>query len=93
MKLFLFIFLVLLLFPFSVCSAEVLQVTSSSVLQIGDNNRNYKIRIACINIDESKATVCSTEAEIASLVEADLRELFISEFNWAGNSTAFPLSK
>ncbi len=45
------------------------------------------------HIDESKATGCSTEAEIASLAEADLRELFISEFNWAGNSKAFPLSK
>ena len=45
------------------------------------------------HIDESKATGCSTEAEIASLAEADLSELFISEFNWAGNSKAFPLSK
>ena len=45
------------------------------------------------HMDESKATGCSTEVEIASLVEADLRELFISEFNWAGNSTVFPLSK
>ena len=45
------------------------------------------------HMDESKATGCSTEAEIASLAEADLRELFISEFNWVGNSAAFPLSK
>ncbi len=45
------------------------------------------------HMDESKVTGCSTEAEIASLVEADLRELLISEFNWVGNSTAFPLSK
>ncbi|KZR66853.1 hypothetical protein [Prochlorococcus sp. MIT 1303] len=45
------------------------------------------------HIDESKATGCSTEAEMAPLVEADLCELFISSFNWAGNSTAFPLSK
>ena len=42
------------------------------------------------HMDESKATGCSTEAEIASLVEA---EPFMSEFNWAGNSVAFPLSK
>ena len=45
------------------------------------------------HMDESKATGCSTEAEIASLVEADLRELLISELNWVGNITAFLLSK
>ncbi|KZR68287.1 hypothetical protein PMIT1313_01900 [Prochlorococcus marinus str. MIT 1313] len=45
------------------------------------------------HMDESKATGCSTEAEIASLFDADLRELFISEVNWSGNSAAFSLSK
>ena len=45
------------------------------------------------HMDESKATGCSTEAEIASLVEVELRELFISELNWAGNSAAFSLSQ
>lgn len=44
------------------------------------------------HMDESKATGCSMEAEIASLVEAELRELFISELNWAGNSAAFSFS-
>ena len=43
-------------------------------------------------MDESKATGFSTEVEIASLVEVERRELFISEFNWAGNSAAFSLS-
>tara|TARA_Y100001968_G_scaffold320613_1_gene353813 strand:- start:1922 stop:2269 length:348 start_codon:yes stop_codon:yes gene_type:complete len=31
-------------------AAEVLQVTSSSVLQIGDNNRTYTVEIACAEI-------------------------------------------
>ena len=44
----------MIIFPAGVLSAEVLQVTSSSVLQIGDHNRNYKVRIACINVDDSK---------------------------------------
>ena len=53
-------------------------------------SKHVLLLINMTHIDESKATGCSTEAEIASLVEA---ELFMSEFNWAGNSAAFPLSK
>ena len=33
-----------------VYAAEILQVKSSSVLLIGDNNRNYTVRIACTEI-------------------------------------------
>ena len=46
--------IILLIFPLKVFPAEVLQVNSSSVLQVGDNNRNYKIKIACIETLESK---------------------------------------
>ncbi len=53
MKIFLYILIFFLFFPLRALSAEVLQVTSSSVLQIGDHNRNYKVKIACINVDES----------------------------------------
>tara|TARA_Y100001968_G_scaffold85567_1_gene76681 strand:- start:757 stop:1104 length:348 start_codon:yes stop_codon:yes gene_type:complete len=31
-------------------AAEILQVSSSSVLLIGDNNRTYTVKIACIEI-------------------------------------------
>ena len=31
-------------------AAEILQVTSSSVLLIGDNNRTYTVKIACTEI-------------------------------------------
>ena len=53
MKFILFTLLILFVLPFRALPAEVLQVSSSSVIQIGDNNRNYKIRIACINVEES----------------------------------------
>ena len=33
-----------------VYAAEILQVSSSSVLLIGDNNRNYTVKIACTEI-------------------------------------------
>tara|TARA_B100001250_G_C19703312_1_gene745806 strand:+ start:289 stop:642 length:354 start_codon:yes stop_codon:yes gene_type:complete len=37
--------------PFSqVKAAEVLQVSSSSILLIGDHNRTYTVKIACLDI-------------------------------------------
>mgnify|MGYP006286328277 CR=1 FL=1 len=38
---------VLLVAPWPAQAAEVLQVRSGSVLQIGDGNRNYTVRLAC----------------------------------------------
>ena len=54
--------------------------------------KHVLLLINMTRMDESKATDCSLEAEIASLVEVEPRELFISELNWAGNSAAFSLS-
>tara|TARA_Y100001968_G_C19264133_1_gene670783 strand:+ start:121 stop:468 length:348 start_codon:yes stop_codon:yes gene_type:complete len=46
-----FIFIISLLsFLSQVHAAEILQVSSSSVLLIGDNNRNYTVKIACAEI-------------------------------------------
>ena len=44
--------LLIALFSFftKVYAAEVLQVSSSSVLLIGDNNRTYTVKIACTEI-------------------------------------------
>jgi len=42
------------LLPSRVFSAEILQISSASVFQIGDQNRNYKVRLDCINIDPSQ---------------------------------------
>ena len=43
--------LAITLLPYRVLSAEVLQISSASVLLIGDQNKNYKVRLDCINID------------------------------------------
>ena len=37
-------------FTYQVYAAEILQVSSSSVLLVGDNNRNYTVKIACAEI-------------------------------------------
>ena len=37
-------------FYLEVDAAEILQVTSSSVLLIGDHNRNYTVKLACTEI-------------------------------------------
>ena len=54
MNKFYMIFFILLIsflsfFP-KVYAAEILQVSSSSVLLIGDNNRTYTVKIACTKI-------------------------------------------
>ena len=47
-----FFILLIVFFSFfsEVYAAEILQVTSSSVLLIGDNNRTYTVKIACTDI-------------------------------------------
>ncbi len=45
---------VLLLNPAAVAAAEVLQVRSATVLQVGDGNRNYTVALACIRIDQAQ---------------------------------------
>ena len=48
-----FILLISFLSFFSkVYAAEILQVSSSSVLLIGDNNRTYTVKIACAEISQ-----------------------------------------
>ena len=46
----LILFISLFCFFSQVDAAEILQVTSSSVLLIGDNNRTYTVKIACTDI-------------------------------------------
>ncbi len=46
--------IVLLNFPLTnTFAAEVLQVRSSTILQIGDRNRSYTVKIACLEVDPS----------------------------------------
>tara|TARA_B100001250_G_scaffold206121_1_gene176925 strand:- start:18 stop:365 length:348 start_codon:yes stop_codon:yes gene_type:complete len=52
-KIYIIVFILLIsLFTFftKVYAAEILQVSSSSILLIGDNNRTYTVKIACMKI-------------------------------------------
>ena len=46
----LILFISFLCFYSEVVAAEILQVTSSSVLLIGDHNRTYTVKLACTEI-------------------------------------------
>jgi len=45
---------VLLLTAVPVSAAEVLQVRSSRLLQVGDHNRTYTVELACAAVDPSR---------------------------------------
>ena len=47
----LILFISLLCFYSEVYAAEILQVTSSSILLIGDHNRTYTVKLACTEIN------------------------------------------
>ena len=51
---FLVILISFLVFCEDLIAAEVLQVSSSSQLIIGDNNRNYTVKIACLDVIPEK---------------------------------------
>ena len=42
-----------LLSPINTLAAQVLQVNSSSLLQIGDRNRTYTVKLSCLEIPPS----------------------------------------
>ena len=43
-----------LLLAAPIAAAEVLQVRSSSLLQVGDHNRTYTVELACAAVDPSR---------------------------------------
>ncbi len=45
--------LFLFLYPGALNCAEILQVRTASLLQIGDQNRNYTIQLSCYEVDPS----------------------------------------
>ena len=48
----------LLVLPHRAFAAEVLQVRSATLLQVGDRNRNYSVQLACVQVepeDEQRA--------------------------------------
>ncbi|QVL54513.1 MAG: hypothetical protein KFB97_10065 [Cyanobium sp. M30B3] len=46
--------LVLLVVPASGAAAELRQVRTGTVLQVGDSNRSYSVRLACITVAEDQ---------------------------------------
>ena len=56
----------LLLWAVPVQAAEVLQVRSSSLLQVGDHNRTYTVALACSAVDASQ------EAEATAWLRQEL---------------------
>ena len=42
--------LLLLVQPLESLAAEVLQVRSATLLQVGDRNRNYSVQLACVEV-------------------------------------------
>ena len=50
--------MLLLVLPSQAFAAEVLQVRSATLLQVGDRNRNYTVQLACVQVaadDEPQA--------------------------------------
>jgi hypothetical protein len=72
---------ILILFIFFFCffsqvyAAEILQVSSSSILLIGDNNRTYTVKIACAEVSpdlEEKSLIWLTK-ELPRHTKVNLR--------------------
>ncbi len=40
--------------PLDLLAAEVLQVQTSSTIRLGDRNRNYTVKLSCLEIDQEK---------------------------------------
>ena len=48
---FLLIIILIIVLPFKVQSAEVLQINSSDSIILGDQNRNLTIKLFCVNVN------------------------------------------
>jgi len=66
---------VLLAWPGAAEAAEVLQVRTATLLQIGDRNRNYAIELACIAIDaaDESAAMAWLRQELPRHTRVNLR--------------------
>ncbi|WP_320664151.1 nuclease [Prochlorococcus sp. MIT 1223] len=56
----------LILVPLNLIAAEVLNISNSTTLLIGDHNRNYTVQIACLAVDPSQ------EKTVIGFLEASL---------------------
>ena len=61
--------------PFSALAAELLQVRTASMLQIGDRNRSYAVQLACIEIypQKERAAIAWLKDELPRHTKVNLR--------------------
>ena len=69
--------LALLLQPMAAQAAEVLQVRSGTLLQVGDHNRTYTVELACLNIPAGgdAAAAARLRQELPRRTRVNLRPL------------------
>ncbi len=79
MKLYLLKRLVLLLavllvcIPTSINAAEIFQVRSATVLQVGDQNRSYMVRLSCVKVHDPEAAKNWLKTELPRGTKVNLR--------------------
>ena len=93
-KFFTIIFILLIsVFGFlsKVDAAEILQVTSSSILLIGDNNRTYTVKIACMEISPNLEERAFKEETPAHIQQAMLEHIATTEYAMIEKAQTSPL--
>lgn len=70
-----FLLFITFMFPLFTSAAEVLQVTDSSTLLIGDQNRTYTVKIACLEVSPSqdKSVITFLRSELPRHSRVNLR--------------------
>jgi hypothetical protein len=68
---------VLLAWPGGALAAEVLQVRTATLLQIGDRNRNYAVELGCIAVEpeDQAAAIAWLRQELPRRTRVNLRPL------------------
>jgi hypothetical protein len=67
----------LLLVPGSALAAEVLQVRSATLLQVGDHNRSYSVELACLDVaaPQQQAAAAWMREQLPRRTRVNLRPL------------------
>jgi hypothetical protein len=67
----------LLLAPLGAAAAEVLQVRSGTLLQVGDHNRSYSVELACLQVaaDQQPAAADWLRQQLPRRTRVNLRPL------------------
>ena len=77
----------LFLFPINTFAAEVQHVKSATLLQIGDRNRTFSVKLACLEVDPS------FEEEAIIWLKSELRRKRRVNFNPKGVNNGILLAR